>query len=124
MRFAALLAACTLLPIAAFASGTTIKGSDGTRTMGDLPCAVKDGEILQDCHFEALPKDDGTLTLRIVMPGGDVRYLYAKGGQITGTDSTANMGSSRRQKKTVVLIPPAERYEIDNRVLDGEALKP
>jgi hypothetical protein len=123
MRLAALLTACSILPLQTLA-GTTVTGTDGTRTIGKLPCAAKDGEILQDCHFEALPKEDGTLTLRIALPGGAVRYLYAAGGKITGTDSTADMGSSRREKKTVVLIPPGERYEIDNRLLDGVALEP
>ncbi len=121
MRFAALLAACSLLPLQALA-GTTVTGTDGTRTLGKLPCAAQDGQLLQDCHFEALPKEDGSLTLRIALPGGDVRYLYAKDGEITGTDSTANMGSKRLEKKTVVLIPPGERYEIDNRLLDGIAI--
>ncbi len=117
MRFAALLTACTLLPLQALA-GMTISGTDGTRTIGKLPCSVVDGELLQDCHFEALPKEDGSVTLRIAIPGGYVRYLYATNGEITGTDSTADLGSRRLEKKTVVLISPAERYEIDNSLLD------
>ena len=119
MRFAALLAACSLLPLQALA-GASITGTDGTRLLGKLPCAAEDGQSLQDCHFEALPKENGALTLRIVLPGGGVRYLYAEDGRITGTDSTADMGSSRLKKKTVVLIPPGERFEIDNRLLDGQ----
>ena len=112
------LLCAVFLPATALASDANVAGSDGTRSIGHLGCSAKDGQTLSDCPYEALPKDDGTLTLRILLPGGQVRYIYVKDGKPDTTDSLGSMGSRRLANKTVVLITPSERFEIPNSVLD------
>jgi hypothetical protein len=116
-RFSALFFAA-ILPVSAIASDANVAGSDGTRSIGHLGCSAQDGQTLSDCPYEALPKEDGTLTLRILLPGGKVRYIYVKDGKPETTDSLGSMGSRRLANRTVVLITPSERFEIPNSVLD------
>ncbi len=116
-RLPALLCA-VVLPATVFAADANIAGSDGTRSIGHLGCSAQEGQPLADCPYEALPKGDGGLTLRVALPGGKVRNIYVQDGKPETTDSLGSMGSRRLAKKTVVLITPAERFEIPNAVLD------
>ena len=120
MRFVALLASAALLPMSAFASGSGISGTDGTRSIGHVPCAAQDGQPNANCPVEILPKEDGSVTLRVMLPGGQVRYLYVTNGKITSTDSTGSMGSKRLANTTIVHITPEERFEIPNSLLDNK----
>jgi len=120
MRLFALLACTTLLPLPGFAESANIAGTDGTRSIGHLPCAAKDGQPASDCPVEILPKDDGTVTLRVLLPGGQVRYLYVTDGAVTSTDSTGSLASKRLAKTTIVHITPEERFEIPNSLLTSK----
>lgn len=120
MRFFALLACTSLLPLSGFATEADIAGTDGTRSIGHLACAARDGQPTTNCPVEILPKDDGTVTLRVMLPGGQIRYLYVSEGAITSTDSTGSMASKRLAKTTIVHITPEERFEIPNTLLDSK----
>lgn len=119
MRFFAFLAITTLLPLPTLASGANIAGTDGTRSVGHVSCAAMDGQPSADCPLEILPKEDGSVTLRVLLPGGQVRYLYVTDGKITSTDSTGSMASKRLANTTVVHITPEERFEIPNALLEA-----
>lgn len=120
MRLLTAIAFGVLAPTTLFAQSASIAGTDGTRSVGHLPCAAEDGVALSDCPFEVLPKEDGSVSIRVLLPGGQVRFLYVEGGEVTATDALTNMGSKRLQNRTVVHIPPAERFEIPNSVIDAK----
>ncbi|NIZ61243.1 hypothetical protein DL239_09670 [Sedimentitalea sp. CY04] len=120
MRFVALFACAALLPLSGYAQSANIAGTDGTRSVGHIDCAVKDGQLNSSCPVEILPKEDGSVTLRVMLPGGQVRYLYATDGKVTSTDSTGSMASKTLANSTVVHITPAERFEIPNSLLVGK----
>jgi hypothetical protein len=120
MRFIAhtILALSLSLPLGSVARAATIAGIDGVNAIGHLPCAAQDGAILTECNFEILRKEDGAFTLRVLLPGGTVRYIYGMNGKITGTDSTGALASKRLAQKTIVHIRPAEMFEIANDLID------
>lgn len=120
MRFITLLACTVLLPASGFAATADIAGSDGTRSIGHLPCAARDGQPASDCPVEVLPKEDGSVTLRVLLPGGQVRYLYVIDGKVSSTDSTGSLASKKLANTTIVHITPAERFEIPNSLLDSK----
>ena len=120
MRFITLLACATVFPLSGFATGADISGTDGTRSLGHLPCAARDGQPASDCPVEILPKEDGSVTLRILLPGGQVRYLYVTDGEVTSTDSTGSLASKQLTNTTIVHITPAERFEIPNSLLNSK----
>ncbi|AZV79036.1 hypothetical protein EBB79_14935 [Parasedimentitalea marina] len=120
MRFFAALACATVLPLSGFADNANIAGTDGTRSIGHIDCAAQDGQPNSSCPVEILPKEDGSVTLRVLLPGGQVRYLYATDGKITSTDSTGSMGSKTLANSTIVHITPQERFEIPNSLLAGK----
>lgn len=107
------------LTIGSAAVAANIAGTDGNNAVGQLPCSAQEGQPMADCHFEVLRKEDGSFTLRVLLPGGDVRYLYGQDGKVTGTDSTGSLASQRLKAKTIVHIRPAEIFEISNQVIDG-----
>lgn len=119
-RITALICAA-LFPAVLWAGDANVAGSDGTRSIGHLECASEDGKPLSSCPYEALPKEDGSLTLRIFLPNGETRSIYVKDGKPDSSDSLGDMGSRRLNRRTVILIPPAERYEIPNVILDQKA---
>lgn len=108
------------LSLGAAALAANIAGTDGHNSIGTLPCSAQEAQLLTDCHFEALRKEDGSFTLRILLPGGDVRYIYGQDGKVTGTDSTGSLASKRLMNKTIVHIRPAEVFEIANELIDGQ----
>lgn len=120
MRFITntILALGLSLPLSSIALAANIAGTDGVNSVGTLPCAAQDGALLSDCNFEILRKEDGAFTLRVLLPGGTVRYIYGLDGKITGTDSTGSLASKRLANKTVVHIRPAEMFEIANDLID------
>jgi hypothetical protein len=120
MRFITntILALGLSLPLGSIALAANIAGTDGVNSVGNLPCAAQDGALLSDCNFEILRKEDGAITLRVLLPGGTVRYIYGLDGKITGTDSTGSLASKRLANKTVVHIRPAEMFEIANDLID------
>lgn len=120
MRFFALLTCATMLPLPGIAQSANIAGTDGTRSIGHLPCGARDGQPTSDCPVEILPKDDGTITLRVLLPGGQVRYLYVTDGKVTSTNSTGSLASKRLANTTIVHITPEERFEIPNVLLDSK----
>lgn len=102
------------------AIAANVAGTDGQNTIGNLPCSAQEGQLLADCHFEALRKEDGSFTLRVLLPGGGIRYLYGEDGKVTGTDSTGSLASKRLKNKTIVHIRPGEMFEIANELIDGQ----
>ncbi|MBE1283199.1 MAG: hypothetical protein GJ676_07790 [Rhodobacteraceae bacterium] len=117
MRFLSVLTLSSLLAMPATAS-EEITATDGSGWIGHVACANQDGAPLSQCPYEALPKENGNVTLRIAMPGGTTRVIYVEGGTPTSSDTTARLGSKRLAQHTVVLIDPSERFEIPNDVLD------
>ncbi|WIY23657.1 hypothetical protein [Parasedimentitalea psychrophila] len=120
MRFIALLACAALMPLSGFAESAKIAGTDGTRSLSHIDCAARDGQPNSSCPVEILPKDDGSVTLRVLLPGGQVRYLYVTDGKVTATDSTGSMASKTLANSTIVHITPAERFEIPNSLMTGK----
>ena len=118
-KLSALLLAAAL-PVAAFAQSADVTGSDGTNSTGYLSCAVEAGAQPSECGFEMLRDSDGSFTLRVLLPGGTVRYLYGSEGRVTSTDSTAEMTVQRFKQRTVVHIVPNEVMDIPNSFLDGD----
>lgn len=106
--------------VAPLTHAANIEGSDGINSIGYLPCASQDGINMSDCGFEILRKEDGSFTLRILMPGGMTRYLYGQNGTITSTDSTGSLASKRLANKTIVHIRPEERFEVSNELIDSK----
>ncbi|WP_162930199.1 hypothetical protein [Pseudophaeobacter sp. EL27] len=102
------------------AIAANVAGTDGQDSIGNLPCSAQEGQLLSDCHFETLRKEDGSFTVRVLLPGGGIRYLYGADGKVTGTDSTGLLASKRLKNKTIVHIRPGEMFEIANELIDGQ----
>lgn len=115
-----LLALSIALPFGAPAIAANVAGTDGQNSIGTLPCSAQENSLLADCHFEMLQKDDGSFTLRVLLPGGNVRYLYGQSGAVDSTDSTGSLAAKRLRSKTIVHIRPAEVFEIPNQLIDAE----
>lgn len=120
MRFIALLTCAALMPLSGFAQTAKIAGTDGTRSLGHIDCAARDGQPNSSCPVEILPKDDGSVTLRVLLPGGQIRYLYVTDGKVTSTDSTGSLAAKTLANLTLVHITPQERFEIPNSMLTGK----
>ncbi|MEO1734471.1 MAG: hypothetical protein AAFR45_12730, partial [Pseudomonadota bacterium] len=62
--------------------------------------------------YEYLRKGDGTSTLRVLLPGGTVRYIYFEGTTPTGTDSTDRVLPEQLGDTLLIYIGDAERFEV------------
>ncbi|MCV6586752.1 MAG: hypothetical protein OIF47_14565 [Marinibacterium sp.] len=105
MRPSAIIATCLALAGAAQAqtADDNVAGTDGTNDLGHLQCAANASAIAESCPYEVLRKDDGTLTLRVLFPGGTGRSVYFDQGEITGA-STPEEVSSETFKSGAMLI--------------------
>ncbi len=111
MRIAA-LAICAAIVSPSAILAQTVDGTDGTNELGKLSCAALASQPAADCPYEYLRKDDGTATLRVLLPGGSVRYIYFEDGQPTSTDSTERMQAEPFGQGTLIYIGDAERFEV------------
>jgi hypothetical protein len=117
MRITAFTLLASLLAAPALASDATVSATDGTNELGYLRCAALATASASDCPYEMLRKEDGSATLRVLFPGGQVRYVYFENGKATGTDSTDSMTAETLGDELVIYIGPEERIELPMRVL-------
>jgi hypothetical protein len=110
---------CFLLLLAAptWAQQASVAGTDGTNALGALPCAAFAGQPMSNCPAELLRKDDRNVTIRVLLPGGKVRYIYFEDGTAKSTDSTAKMTAETMGDNFVIYIDPGETFEIPKRAV-------
>lgn len=111
--FAATLAAPVL------AQTAEVDATDGSNTLGKLPCAVLQSADMGLCAYEALKQGETNVTLRVLLPGGAVRYIYFENGKATSSNATARMTTNQIDGATYVFIDPTERFEIPDSILSG-----
>ncbi len=112
-----LAAAFALLSSSALAQVATLAGTDGTNSLGTVPCASVAGEPLRSCHAELRHHDDGTTTLAVGLGSGEVRSIYFTDGVPNSSSSAAMLSYEKRGDITVVFIDPGEVYEIPTAAL-------
>lgn len=94
-----------------------VDATDGENTLGKLPCANLQSAQLNLCAYEALKQGQPDVTVRVLLPGGEIRYIYFQNGKPASTNATSRMTSERHDGKIYVFIDPYERYEIPESVL-------
>ncbi|MFT4962084.1 MAG: hypothetical protein ACI92Z_003180, partial [Paracoccaceae bacterium] len=102
---------------ALMAQTAQVDATDGTNSLGELPCANLDSAQLSLCPYEALKQGQPDVTVRVLLPGGDVRYIYFEDGKPASTNATSKMTSNHHDSTIYVYIEPTERYEIPESVL-------
>ncbi len=116
-RLAPVLLIVALAGGPALAQRASVAGTDGTNALGSLPCAARSGAALASCPAELLRKDGQNVTIRVLKPGGSVRYIYFRDGKAVSSDSTSAMRSGAAGDKLVIYIDPGEVYEIPRRAV-------
>lgn len=106
-----------VMTVPAAAQQASVAGTDGTNALGSLPCANLAGQALSNCPAELLRKDDRNVTIRVLLPGGHVRYIYFEDGKASSTDSTARMTATTLGSNYVIYIDPNEVFEIPKRAV-------
>ena len=109
--------AIVLLSSPALAQTSTLAGTDGTNSLGTVPCAANAGDPLQSCNAELRHHDDGTTTLAVALGGGEVRSIYFNDGIPSSSSSPAKITYETRGNLTVIFIDPGEVYEIPTAAL-------
>ena len=109
--------AFALLSSPVLAQEATLAGTDGTNSLGTVPCASVAGEPLRSCHAELRHHDDGTTTLAVGLGNGDVRSIYFNDGVPNSSSSPSKLSYETRGNLTVVFIDPGEVYEIPTEAL-------
>jgi hypothetical protein len=94
-----------------------VDATDGQNTLGKLPCANMQSAQPKLCAYEALKQGQPDVTVRILLPGGEVRYIYFQDGKPASTNATSKMMSEHHDGTIFVFIDPYERYEIPETVL-------
>ncbi|MBL4768993.1 MAG: hypothetical protein JKY94_14985 [Rhodobacteraceae bacterium] len=102
---------------ALLAQTAEVDATDGKNSLGKLPCAILESAQLSLCAYEALKQGEPKVTVRVLLPGGDVRYIYFEDGEPTSTNATSKMTSNRQDGTIYVSIDPTERYEIPESLL-------
>ena len=117
MRLIFALTLSVLSAPALLAQTAEVDATDGKNSLGKLPCAVLDSAPLDLCAYEALKQGEPDVTLRVLLPGGDIRYIYFEDGKPTSTNATSKMTSNHNDGTIYVYIDPTERYEIPESLL-------
>lgn len=104
--------ALSLTGTSLWADDAQVDATDGTNTLGKLLCAQADSVPLVECAFEALPKGEGKVTLRVQLPDRTLRTLFFEGGHATGSDSPNAVTSALRNDTVFVFVNPSERFEV------------
>jgi hypothetical protein len=94
-----------------------VDATDGKNTLGKLPCANLQSAQLVLCAYEALKQGQPDVTVRVLLPGGEIRFIYFESGKPASTNATAKMTSEHHDGTIFVFIDPYERYEIPESVL-------
>lgn len=117
LRFALAL---TLMSSPALAQVATQAGTDGKNALGTVPCAANAGDPLQSCHAELRRRDDGTATLAVQLPGGDVRSIYFTDGVPDSSSSASKLTYETPGDIMVIYIEPGEVFEIPKAALNAQ----
>ncbi|WP_170331267.1 hypothetical protein [Ruegeria arenilitoris] len=117
LRFAFVIA---FMSSPAVAQVATQAGTDGKNALGTVPCAALAGEPLQSCNAELRRRDDGTATLAVALPTGEVRNIYFTNGEPDSSSSTSQLTSETRGDILVIFIDPGEVYEIPKAALNTQ----
>lgn len=117
MRAPLLAAGLCVSPLAVFAA--TVSGTDGQNALGTVPCA-KVGLVLSDCPAELRRKDDGTATLAVILPGGEVRNIYFEGGKPVSSSSPSSISSETVGDTLRIFIEPGEVFELPVAAVSSE----
>jgi len=117
LRFAFAL---TLLSSPALAQVATQSGTDGQNALGTVPCAATSGAPLQSCNAELRRRDDGTATLAVLLPTGDVRNIYFTNGIPDSSSSASKLSYETPGDIMVIFIEPGEVYEIPKAALAAQ----
>lgn len=99
------------------AQTANVDATDGENSLGKLPCAILQSAQLGLCAYESLKQGQPDVTVRVLIPGGEIRYIYFEDGKPASTNATAKMTSEHHDGKIYVFIEPYERYEIPESVL-------
>jgi hypothetical protein len=94
-----------------------VDATDGENSLGKLPCANLQSAQLNLCPYESLKQGQPDVTVRVLLPGGEVRFIYFENGKPASTNATSKMTSEHHDGKIYVFIEPYERYEIPESVL-------
>ncbi len=76
MRLIIALALFVLSASALSAQTAEVDATDGTKTLGKLPCANLQSAQVALCAYEALKQGQPDVTVRVLLPGGEIRYIY------------------------------------------------
>ena len=117
LPLALIFAAALTSPV--LAQNVEIDATDGKNTLGKLPCAIVQSAKMELCAFEALKQGESEVTVRVLLPGGAVRYIYFENGKATSSNATARMTTNHIDGATYVFIDPTERFEIPDSILSG-----
>ncbi|WP_420586474.1 hypothetical protein [Ruegeria sp.] len=109
--------AFALLCSPALAQETSLAGTDGTNSLGTIPCAANAGDPLKTCHAELRHHDDGTTTLAVGLGDGEVRSIYFTDGVPNSSSSASKLTYETRGDLMVIFIDPGEVYEIPKAAL-------
>lgn len=114
------VSALVLMSTPAVAQVATLSGTDGQNALGTVPCTALSGQPLQSCPAELRRKEDGTATLAVQLPTGEVRRIYFTDGEPDSSSSTAQITSETRGDILVIFIDPGEVYEIPKAALAAQ----
>lgn len=115
LRFAIAFAVLSSPAVAQVAS---LAGTDGKNSLGTVPCAANAGDPLQSCNAELRRRDDGTATLAVLLPTGDLRNIYFTNGIPDSSSSTAALNYEERGDLMVIFIEPGEVFELPKAALN------
>ncbi|MBV1926354.1 MAG: hypothetical protein KUG62_04300 [Rhodobacteraceae bacterium] len=94
-----------------------VDATDGENSLGKLPCAILQSAQLDLCAYESLKQGQPDVTVRVLLPGGEIRHIYFENGKPASTNATAKMTSEHHDGNIYVFIEPYERFEIPESVL-------
>ncbi|KIC43779.1 hypothetical protein RA28_19270 [Ruegeria sp. ANG-S4] len=117
LRFALALG---LLSSPAMAQVATQSGTDGQNALGTVPCAAAAGAPLQSCNAELRRRDDGTATLAVLLPTGDVRNIYFTNGIPDSSSSASKLSYETLGDMMVIYVEPGEVFEIPKAALNTQ----
>ncbi len=117
LRFATVLA---VIASPALSQQASVAGTDGQSALGTVPCAGRAGDPLQSCNAELRRRDDGTATLAVMLPGGDVRRIYFTDGIPDSSSSPSPINHEVRGDIMVIFIEPGEVYELPKAALNTQ----
>ncbi len=115
-----LATAFALFSSPALAQVASLAGTDGQNALGTVPCAAISGAPLQSCNAELRRRDDGTTTLAVLLPTGDVRNIYFTDGIPDSSSSTSPINYEERGDLMIIFIDPGEVYELPKAALNTQ----